>query len=130
MLERIFNRIKHGKVYTSDSPDDVCAICLENWTNAGPHGLASLSCGHLFGYKCIYEWLTGNDRCPECNATSNRKDIRPIRARNLKALDNSNEEGLKREIKDLKNKIKIIEEKNTKLKSQNQVLSIVSKYSQ
>jgi len=48
----------------------------------------------------------------------------------LKALDNSNEEGLKREIKDLKNKIKIIEEKNTKLKSQNQVLSIVSKYSQ
>lgn len=128
MLERILNRIKHGKVYTSDSPDDVCAICLENWTNAGSHGLASLACGHLFGYKCIYEWLTNNDRCPECNATSNRKDIRAIRARNLKALDNSNEESLKREINEYKEKIKDLEAKNTRLKSQNQILSIVCKW--
>lgn len=45
---------------------DTCAICFEEWTNAGEHRLAALRCGHLFGYSCIQRWLKGQvGKCPQ-----------------------------------------------------------------
>jgi hypothetical protein len=36
-----------------DDEDDTmeCSICSEDWTQAGPHRLVSLKCGHLYGEK-------------------------------------------------------------------------------
>ena len=128
MLDRLWTRLKHGKIHTADSPDDICVICYENWTNTGPHGLCSLPCGHLFGYSCIHKWLQDHDRCPECNAITLQRDIRQIRARNLKVIDNTNEEILKREIKELKEENSKLKLENTKLASQNQLLFIGGKF--
>ncbi|KAH0619452.1 hypothetical protein JD844_000095 [Phrynosoma platyrhinos] len=45
---------------------DTCAICFEEWTNAGEHRLSALRCGHLFGYSCIQKWLKGQaGKCPQ-----------------------------------------------------------------
>lgn len=47
---------------------DTCAICFEEWTNAGGHRLSALRCGHLFGYSCIERWLKGQPgKCPQVN---------------------------------------------------------------
>ena len=76
-------------------------------------------------YNCIAKWLTDHDTCPECNSRSLKSDIRQIRARNLRAVDNSNEEILKREIEELKVEMAKTKVENQKLKSQNQILSIL-----
>ena len=76
---------------TQDNSDNSCIICTEIWTTSGVHQLVSLSCGHLFGRKCIEQWLdpkkAQNQRCPQCNKTAKKKDIRAIYARNLRSLD-------------------------------------------
>ncbi len=46
-----------------------------------------LKCGHLFGESCIDRWLKSNTKCPQCNRTSKRTDIRRIYARSIKVLD-------------------------------------------
>ena len=78
--------------------------------------------------------MTDHDRCPECNAQTLKTDIRKIRARNLRAVDNSNEEILNREIGNIKvnlkelkvemTKIKVENEKLEKLKRQYQILAL------
>lgn len=76
-----------------DNGDNSCIICTEMWTTSGEHQLVSLSCGHLFGRKCIEYWLDPklkqNQRCPQCNKAAKKKDIRVLYARNLRALDTS-----------------------------------------
>ncbi|KAJ6666198.1 hypothetical protein lerEdw1_001103 [Lerista edwardsae] len=75
---------------------DTCAICFEEWTNAGEHRLAALRCGHLFGYSCIERWLKGQaGKCPQCNKKAKRSDIVVLYARTLKALDTSEQEHMK-----------------------------------
>uniref|UniRef100_A0A0K0DBG7 RING-type domain-containing protein n=1 Tax=Angiostrongylus cantonensis TaxID=6313 RepID=A0A0K0DBG7_ANGCA len=37
--------------------DDGCSICYEDYTSAGEHRLASIKCGHFFGYSCITRWI-------------------------------------------------------------------------
>ncbi|XP_038610727.1 E3 ubiquitin-protein ligase RFWD3 [Tachyglossus aculeatus] len=75
---------------------DTCTICFEQWTNAGPHRLSALRCGHLFGYTCIAKWLKGQaGKCPQCNKKAKRSDIVVLYARTLKALDTSEQEQLK-----------------------------------
>jgi E3 ubiquitin-protein ligase RFWD3 len=78
---------------TQENCDNCCIICTELWTNTGDHQLVSLSCGHLFGRRCIEQWLDPknrqNQRCPQCNFKAKRKDIRLVYARNLRALDTS-----------------------------------------
>ncbi|KAL7978747.1 hypothetical protein Chor_013236 [Crotalus horridus] len=76
---------------------DTCAICFEEWTNAGEHRLAALRCGHLFGYSCIQRWLKGQvGKCPQCNKKAKRSDIVVLYARTLKALDTTEQENMKR----------------------------------
>ena len=71
------------------SPDDAvaCAVCLEPCAISGPHQVASLACGHVFGHACISQWLErkkkkNGGKCPQCNAratTSGRaRDVRKL----------------------------------------------------
>ncbi|PXF44113.1 E3 ubiquitin-protein ligase RFWD3 [Gracilariopsis chorda] len=65
-----------------DSQDDgnCCTICLERWSNTGPHQVCCMPCGHLFGYKCIKEWILGSNSrrraCPTCKVPARVKDLR------------------------------------------------------
>ncbi|NWR34680.1 RFWD3 ligase, partial [Tachuris rubrigastra] len=75
---------------------DTCAICFEQWTNAGEHRLSALRCGHLFGYTCIERWLKGQaGKCPQCNKKAKRSDIVVLYARTLKALDTTEQERMR-----------------------------------
>ncbi|CAL8260121.1 unnamed protein product [Merluccius merluccius] len=80
---------------------DTCTICFEPWAAAGEHRLATLRCGHLFGHACIVRWLKGQGpaaRCPQCNKKAKRSDIVLLYARKLSALDNSEQEGMKKSL--------------------------------
>ncbi|XP_051156332.1 E3 ubiquitin-protein ligase RFWD3-like isoform X1 [Leptopilina boulardi] len=84
--------------------DQKCSICLEGWSNYGDHRLCCLRCGHLFGHKCIKQWLeqfqnAQSRRCPECNTKATKKDIRILYAKKLYCLDNAEEEKLKEQLK-------------------------------
>lgn len=76
-----------------DEPEDegsLCPICLDEWTNTGPHRICSLKCGHLFGFKCITRWLEQSSKkktCPTCKKRVGRDDIRYIYAKKLTAVD-------------------------------------------
>ncbi|XP_013922750.1 PREDICTED: E3 ubiquitin-protein ligase RFWD3 [Thamnophis sirtalis] len=83
-------------VSLEEDSGDICAICFEEWTNAGQHRLAALRCGHLFGYSCIERWLKGQvGKCPQCNKKAKRTDIVLLYARTLKALDTTEQENMK-----------------------------------
>ncbi|XP_023276146.1 E3 ubiquitin-protein ligase RFWD3 [Seriola lalandi dorsalis] len=78
---------------------DTCTICFESWTTAGEHRLSALRCGHLFGFTCIQRWLKAQGpaaKCPQCNKKAKRSDIVLLYAPKLRALDNSEQESLKR----------------------------------
>ena len=66
-------------------PDDAvaCAVCLEPCAISGPHQVASLACGHVFGHACISQWLErkkkkNGGKCPQCNARATTRDIRKL----------------------------------------------------
>ena len=126
MIRKWFNQVRYGKIEKSDSPEDICVICYENWTNAGPHGLASLPCGHLFGHSCITQWLRNGQTCPVCNHSTTAADIRLIRARNLTAIDNSNEVILRREVDELKVKNRALQTHCDRLTKINNFLYLTS----
>lgn len=54
-----------------------CIICMCAW-NTSDHRACCLPCGHLFGYRCIAQWLEEQKktkkqrRCPYCFAKANR----------------------------------------------------------
>ncbi|XP_061078169.1 E3 ubiquitin-protein ligase RFWD3 [Conger conger] len=78
---------------------ETCSICFESWTTTGEHRLATLRCGHLFGFKCIERWLRGDGaKCPQCNKKAKKSDIVPLYARKLRALDNSEQESMRRSL--------------------------------
>ncbi|XP_075996901.1 E3 ubiquitin-protein ligase rfwd3.S [Genypterus blacodes] len=85
----------HGEEGEGDS----CTICFEPWTTAGEHRLAALRCGHLFGFTCIDRWLRAQGqaaKCPQCNKKAKRSDVVLLYAPKLRALDNSEQESMKR----------------------------------
>ncbi|XP_029009904.1 E3 ubiquitin-protein ligase RFWD3 [Betta splendens] len=80
---------------------DTCTICFEAWTTAGEHRLSALRCGHLFGFTCIQRWLKAQGpaaKCPQCNKKAKRSDIVMLYAPKLRALDNSEQEILKKSL--------------------------------
>ncbi|XP_034033226.1 E3 ubiquitin-protein ligase RFWD3 [Thalassophryne amazonica] len=87
--------------HSEDGEGDNCTICFEPWTTAGEHRLAALRCGHLFGFTCIQRWLKAqspNAKCPQCNKKAKRSDIVLLYAPKLRALDNSEQESLKKSL--------------------------------
>ncbi|KAI5100403.1 E3 ubiquitin-protein ligase RFWD3, partial [Silurus meridionalis] len=78
---------------------ETCSICFEPWTTSGEHRLATLRCGHLFGFTCIDRWLKGQGaKCPQCNKKAKRADIVLLYAHKLRAVDNTEQESLKRSL--------------------------------
>ncbi|XP_011605414.1 E3 ubiquitin-protein ligase RFWD3 [Takifugu rubripes] len=80
---------------------DSCSICFEAWTTAGEHRLSALRCGHIFGFTCIQRWLKTQGsaaKCPQCNKKARRSDIVLLYAPKLKALDNTEQESLKKSL--------------------------------
>ncbi|XP_062858710.1 E3 ubiquitin-protein ligase RFWD3 [Trichomycterus rosablanca] len=78
---------------------ETCSICFEPWTTSGEHRLATLRCGHLFGFTCIDRWLKGQGaKCPQCNKKAKRADIVLLYARKLRAVDNTEQESLKKSL--------------------------------
>ncbi|KAL6106205.1 rfwd3 [Pungitius sinensis] len=92
--------VPSASIQTSEE-GDVCSICFEAWTTAGEHRLSALHCGHLFGSTCIQRWLVAQGssaKCPQCNKKAKRSDIVLLYASKLRALDNSEQETLKRSL--------------------------------
>ncbi|TNN38733.1 E3 ubiquitin-protein ligase RFWD3 [Liparis tanakae] len=84
---------------SEEGEGDICSICFEAWTTAGEHRLSALRCGHLFGFTCIQRWLSAQGpsaKCPQCNKKAKRSDIVLLYAPKLRALDNSEQEILKK----------------------------------
>jgi E3 ubiquitin-protein ligase RFWD3 len=116
------NKDKSNIIYTQngENSDNCCIICTEMWTTTADHQLVSLSCGHLFGRSCIEKWLQPSrhtQRCPQCNKTAKKKDIRTIYARNLRALDTSERDEVlaqleKERLKNKKLELELIEHSN------------------
>ncbi|XP_041852349.1 E3 ubiquitin-protein ligase RFWD3 [Melanotaenia boesemani] len=87
--------------HNDEGEGDTCTICFEAWTTAGEHRLSALRCGHLFGYTCIQRWMKSQGsaaKCPQCNKKVKRSDIVLLYAPKLRALDNSEQESLKRSL--------------------------------
>uniref|UniRef100_A0A3Q1JNM2 RING-type E3 ubiquitin transferase n=1 Tax=Anabas testudineus TaxID=64144 RepID=A0A3Q1JNM2_ANATE len=87
--------------HSEEGEGDTCTICFEAWTTAGEHRLSALRCGHLFGFTCIQRWLKAQGpaaKCPQCNKKAKRSDIVMLYAPKLRALDNSEQESLKKSL--------------------------------
>lgn len=69
-----------------------CTICMDEWTVGGDHRVCCLNCGHLFGRKCIEQWIKekgGQAKCPICNKAAKKTHIRDLWVKSIKAIDNN-----------------------------------------
>ncbi|KAG5859996.1 ring-finger domain-containing protein [Encephalitozoon hellem] len=90
----------------------VCPICFSEYTSTGNHRIMSLQCGHLFGSQCIQKWIGKKSRmqCPLCSIKSTKRQIRPVYASKIVAIDTENEQMLlERCLKEEKEKNEYIE---------------------
>lgn len=65
----------HG--LTIDDPV-MCCVCFESGSKDGPHRLVSLKCGHLFGQSCIKQWMETKKKCPTCDKSIGKSDMRQL----------------------------------------------------
>ncbi|KAJ2671146.1 RING finger and WD repeat domain-containing protein 3 [Coemansia sp. RSA 1085] len=115
-----------------------CSICMEPWTVSGPHRVVSLKCGHLYGQACAKKWLRRASqkraqqagaapgsrlwgKCPECNQRADWKDIRPIYARSIVAVDSQQVDQLARQLRELR---------DAKLRLEDEHRQLCTKYSE
>ncbi|KAK2842818.1 hypothetical protein Q5P01_013018 [Channa striata] len=116
---------------SEEGEGDACTICFEAWTTAGEHRLSALRCGHLFGFTCIQRWLKAQGptaKCPQCNKKAKRSDIVMLYAPKLRALDNSEQEGLKKSLEQEQSLRRKAELESAEYKLKLQV--VTSKYGQ
>ncbi|KAM4734613.1 E3 ubiquitin-protein ligase rfwd3.L [Anableps anableps] len=116
---------------SGDSEGETCSICFEVWTTAGEHRLSALRCGHLFGNTCIKRWLKAQGsaaKCPQCNKKAKHSDIVLLYAPKLRALDNSEQESLKRSLEQEQSLRRKAEMESAEYKLKLQV--VTSKYGQ
>ena len=63
---RGYNKLlaRFNKIFrpTKTAPDQNCVICMSELLNC--RKLAP--CGHLFHYKCLFEWVQTKQECPVC----------------------------------------------------------------
>lgn len=72
--------------------NESCTICMDEWTVGGEHRVCCLNCGHLFGRKCIEQWIKekgGQAKCPICNKSTRKSHIRDLWVKSIKAIDNN-----------------------------------------
>ncbi|KAJ2705885.1 RING finger and WD repeat domain-containing protein 3 [Coemansia sp. IMI 203386] len=110
-----------GRPGDDDSDSTTCPICLDTWGVSGPHRLVALKCGHLFGQSCVRKWLMQGGRkagsgaglskgkCPECNQAATRRDMRPIFARSIVAVDDGRLSELQKEVNRLAGRTRELE---------------------
>ncbi|AFN83098.1 hypothetical protein EROM_060030 [Encephalitozoon romaleae SJ-2008] len=74
----------------------ICPICFSEYTTKGNHRVVSLQCGHLFGSQCIQKWVGKKSKmqCPLCSVQSTKRQIRPVYASKIVAIDTENEQKL------------------------------------
>lgn len=106
------------EIENSDHNDEGehCSICMESWTNSGEHRIASLRCGHFFGYSCIEKWLKASTTCPNCNEKAQKGHIRIHYISSLKAIDTSERDRALAELDETKKKYKNLELEHNTLK--------------
>lgn len=79
-----------------------CMICLGPLETDGEHRVCSLQCGHIFGHKCILEWLNTKPTCPVCNNPSPIESVNQLYWRGGKVLRSSQLNTLMQENEKLK----------------------------
>ncbi|KAG5243863.1 E3 ubiquitin-protein ligase RHF2A [Salix suchowensis] len=72
---------------TSESCDDACSICLEDFCESDPSTVTN--CKHEFHLQCILEWCQRSSECPMCCDPSVLK-IPPERERKIRAVPSRN----------------------------------------
>ena len=95
-METMPSSSQANSTITDDSV--MCPICFDAWTSDGPHRIISLKCGHVFGLSCIEKWMLTTKKCPTCQQTVRKTDIRNLFVRCLKALDTSERNALNKKI--------------------------------
>ncbi|EAY04444.1 hypothetical protein TVAG_396310 [Trichomonas vaginalis G3] len=73
----------------TEDEEENCMICMGPLATEGEHRVCSLKCGHIFGYKCIVEWLNTKSTCPACNSPATVESIIPLYWRGGKVIKNS-----------------------------------------
>ena len=69
--EKLRQNLTLLEVASIDPEESECAICLDPFLDAAQklqEHPAELQCGHIFGQKCITEWLNKKNTCPKCRA--------------------------------------------------------------
>ncbi|KVH96362.1 Zinc finger, RING/FYVE/PHD-type [Cynara cardunculus var. scolymus] len=62
-----------SKVNTiSEDEEDVCPICLEEYTSENPRIVTK--CSHHYHLSCIYEWNERSETCPVCSKAGTIED--------------------------------------------------------
>ncbi|KAI8852371.1 hypothetical protein BC829DRAFT_74524 [Chytridium lagenaria] len=113
------NHLKRSATEIEDKPESECTICSEAWTNFGPHRLCSLKCGHLFGEKCIMDWIQRSKKsfCPTCRAAARKQDLRRIYANSLVAVDSVTFDQNLQEKNRMKREVDILKKENERLRN-------------
>ncbi|XP_046387768.1 E3 ubiquitin-protein ligase TRAIP-like [Ischnura elegans] len=92
-----------------------CVICSDLIT--GSDDTFATSCGHLFHYNCVIQWLERSKTCPQCRAKVYEKDIHRVYF-NVANIDGSDDpSSLQNKIDNLKFKLKM---KDVEVKTANE----------
>ena len=96
-----------------------CSICLEPLDPRGEHRAVQLRCGHVFGSRCIGEWLQTDKkqrRCPQCQTKVDKhsqRELCPILG--LRVQDGGDEAQLTGTLEAVRSKRQRLERSNEKL---------------
>jgi len=122
VVPKVKKKTKGKKRKAAESVDEendegsCCTICFESWSNSGEHRIASLRCGHFFGYTCIERWLRGTgSSCPNCNEKSTKKDIRVHYVSKLAAIDTSERDRALGDLEKVKGELRELQLRHTEL---------------
>ena len=66
-MQKLARGINKILVKVKKASDEICIICMEPLLNS--HKL--LQCGHLFHYKCLFQWIQTKEQCPVCRVAIN-----------------------------------------------------------
>ena len=97
-----------------DKTSSICSICFEHWSSSGEHQLIVTKCGHLFGLKCIKDWLSlkqSRHLCPICKTrltTHSNNFVKIKGVTEITIFDNKERNKMNNEIIELKRQFEVI----------------------